>query len=152
MKLTVSRNFRKKIIENICNSFDAQPAKILLELVDSLMVSDREPDMTGVDPMIAAVYSFIATDIKAAMERSRKARVRAASRKKSPEAKPAEKPKRRSVICLGFKLWEGMDFTVEGKRFSITQSAFFSRHRRRQAERELNKCYTVNSAGEIVSR
>lgn len=152
MKLTVSRNFRKKIIENIQKSFDAKIASVLMELVDSLMVFDHEPDIESVDPMIAGIYNFISIDIKAAMARSRKARSRAASRKKTSETQQTEKPKRRSVMCLGFELWEGMDFTVTGKRLSITTSAFSSRPRRREAERELNRCYTVNKAGEIVSR
>lgn len=134
-QLAVSRKFRKSIIEKISTSFPAEMAGRLIALVERLMSDGIMPDLSAEDQMTQSIFSYISSDIMAAIERSRKARQRAAERKQRKEDE--NRPKTIYVANLGITLVEGKDFVKRGCKFTINRNVGLTRHQRRQAERQL---------------
>ncbi|MCM1520011.1 MAG: hypothetical protein NC098_04425 [Lachnoclostridium sp.] len=138
-QLAVSRKFRKTIIEKISSSFSGQVAECLIMLADELMTDGVMPDMSMEDQMIKSIFSYISSDIMTAIERSRKARQRAAERKQQKEEnnEPEYRPRKVFVANLGLTLVEGKDFVKHGCKFTINPNVGLTRQQRRQAERDL---------------
>ncbi|MCM1520564.1 MAG: hypothetical protein NC098_07230 [Lachnoclostridium sp.] len=137
-QLAVSRKFRKSIIEKISSSFQAEMAERLIALADELMSDGVAPDLSKEDQMIKSIFCYISSDIMTAIERSRKARRRAAERKQNAEnSTPVYRPRKVFVANLGLTLVEGKDFVKHGCKFTINPNVGLSRQQRRQAERDL---------------
>lgn len=133
-QLVVSRKFRKGIIEKINSSFPAEMAGRLVALADRLMTDGVAPDLSAEDQMVQSIFRYISSDIMTAIERSRRARRRAAERK---QQKDEPRPKTIYVANLGLTLVEGKDFVKNGCKFTINPNVGLTRQQRRQAEREL---------------
>ncbi|MCM1520774.1 MAG: hypothetical protein NC098_08320 [Lachnoclostridium sp.] len=140
-QLAVSRKFRKSIIEKINSSFPAEAAERLISLADELMTEGIMPDISAEDLIIKSIFRYIASDIMTAIERSRKARQRAADRKqqKADNTVSEKRPKTIFVTNLGLTLVEGKDFLKSGCKFFINPNVGLSRQQRRQAERDLER-------------
>ncbi|MCM1520835.1 MAG: hypothetical protein NC098_08625 [Lachnoclostridium sp.] len=140
-QLAVSRKFRKGIIEKISSSFQAEIAERLIALADKLMTDGVAPDLSKEDQMIQSIFRYISSDIMTAIERSRKARQRAAERKQRKEEnnEPEYSPRKIFVANLGITLVEGRDFVKRGCKFTINPNSGLTRLQRRQAERDLER-------------
>ncbi|MCM1520416.1 MAG: hypothetical protein NC098_06490 [Lachnoclostridium sp.] len=135
-QLAVSRKFRKSIIEKINTSFNAEMAERLISLADSLMTDGVMPDTSKEDQMVQSIFRYISSEILTAIERSSKARQRAAQRK---QQKITNRPKTIYVANLGMTLVEGVDFVKNGCKFTINPNVGLTRQQRRQAERQLEQ-------------
>ncbi|MCM1519808.1 MAG: hypothetical protein NC098_03395 [Lachnoclostridium sp.] len=135
-QLAVSRRFRTSIIEKISSSFSGEMAEHLITLADSLMTEGVMPDLSKENQMTQSIFRYISSDILTAIERSRKARQRAAERK---QKKGESQPKTIYVANLGMTLIEGRDFVKNGCKFSINPNVGLTRQQRRQAERQLEQ-------------
>ncbi|MCM1520325.1 MAG: hypothetical protein NC098_06020 [Lachnoclostridium sp.] len=138
-QLAVSRKFRKGIIEKINSSFQGDVAERLIALADKLMTDGIMPDISSEEQMVQSIFRYISSDIMTAIERSRKARQRAAERKQQKADGVSEeyRPKKIFVANLGITLVEGKDFVKNGCKFTINHNAGLTRQQRRQAERDL---------------
>lgn len=140
-QLAVSQKFRKSIIQKINSSFPAEVSERLISLADKLMTDGVTPDTSAEDQMIQAIFLYISSDIMTAIERSRKARRRAAVRKQQKEENNVAKnqPKTIYVANLDLILVEGKNFVKHGCKFNISPNVGLSRQQRRQAERDLER-------------
>lgn len=141
-KLAVSRKFRKNIIEKISSSFQGEVAERLITLADRLMSDGVMPDLTAEDMLTQSIFKYISADIMTAIERSRKARQRAAERKqlKQNSVTPDEffkMPRSIYVEEYDITLFEGEDFVMDGFKFKISHKVRLTRQQRRQVERDL---------------
>lgn len=141
-QLAVSRKFRKSIIEKISSSFHGEIAERLTTLADQLMTDGLMPDLTADDQMTQSIFKYISTDILSAVERSRKARQRAAERKQQKQDSITRsdiyiKPKSIYVEEYDIMLYEGENFVRDGVKFRISPNVGLTRQQRRQVERDL---------------
>lgn len=138
-QLAVSRKFRNSIIKKITSSFPTEMANRLIALADNLMTDGVAPDLSKEDQMTQSIFRYISSDIMTAIERSRKARQRAAERKLLKDGNNTSKNRPRSIYVanLGLTLVEGKDFVKRGCKFTINPNVGLTRQQRRQAERDL---------------
>ncbi|MCM1519937.1 MAG: hypothetical protein NC098_04050 [Lachnoclostridium sp.] len=153
-KLLVSRKFRTRIIEKISSSFPENVAIRLSVLAESYMAEGKQPDLSKEDQMISCVFNYIAQEIAIAIERSRKARERAASRKKqSDESKDSLPPIPEGMVCFGI-MDEAKDpgFDPNKLKMRVKPEEYPNRQQRRRANRLLKKRMMVDQYGRILGQ
>ncbi|MCM1520952.1 MAG: hypothetical protein NC098_09215 [Lachnoclostridium sp.] len=153
-QLAVSRKFRKTIIEKISSSFQGKIADRLIVLADRLMTDGLMPDLTSDDQMTQSIFKYISSDIMTAIERSRKARQRAAERKQQKQDTITQDefykmPRSIYVEEYDITLFEGEDFVRDGFKFKISPKVRLTRQQRRQVERDLEHAERMQSRSSI---
>lgn len=157
-KLLVSRKFRTRIIEKICTSFPEEVSSRLSSLAESFMTDGISPDLSNVDQMTACVFNYIAQEISVAIERSRKARERAASRKtQSNKANNVCEdnlpPIPEGMLCFGvMEAAQDADFNPDKLKMQVSAKDYPNRQQRRRANRLLRKRMTVDKYGRILGQ